>query len=211
MRAELENAYVPSCVDCQWNKSRTKKVPGPLHPLPVPESQGDSVAIDFIGPLPVDEGFNCIVTMTDRLGSDVRIMPTRLDISAEDFAHVFFNNWYCENGLPLEIISDRDKLFVSNFWKALTRISGIKLGMSTSFHPETDGSSERTNKTINQCICFHVERNQLGWVCALPRVRFAIMNTVNSSIGFSGFQLLYEILFSLHYLILLSASPSRTL
>lgn len=189
MRAELEGAYVPGCADCQRNKSRTTKAAGPLHPLPVPDARGDSVAIDFVGPLPEDGGLNCLLTMTDRLGSDVRLVPTRIDISAEEFAHLFFDNWYCENGLPLEIICDRDKLFVSNFWRALTKISGVKLGMSTSFHPETDGASERTNKTVNQAIRYHVERDQLGWVCALPRIRFAMMNTVNASLGFTGFQL----------------------
>ena len=65
----------------------------------------------------------------------------------------------------------------------------MKLGMSTAFHPETDGASERTNKTVNQCLRYHVTRNQKGWVRALPRVRFAIMNTVNKSTGFSPFQL----------------------
>lgn len=89
------------------NKSTTTKPAGPLHPLPIPDNRGNSVAIDFIGPLPEDGGFNCIVTMTDRLGgSDIRIRATRTDISAEDFAVIFFDEWYCENGLPLEIISD---------------------------------------------------------------------------------------------------------
>ena len=189
MRTELEEAYVPGCDACQRNKGSTRRPTGPLHPLPIPDERGDSVAIDFIGPLPEDEGFDCLITMTDRLGSDIQIVPTRMDISAEDFAQLFFDHWYCENGLPLEIISDRDKLFVSRFWKALTRISGIKLGMSTAFHPETDGSSERTNKTVNQCLRYHVSRNQKGWVRALSRVRFAIRNTVNKSTGFSPFQL----------------------
>lgn len=61
------------------------------------------MAIDFIGPLPEDEGFDCMVTMTDRTGSDVRVVPTRTDISAEDFAELFFDHWYCENGLPLDL------------------------------------------------------------------------------------------------------------
>ena len=189
MRAELEGAYIRGCNACQRNKGSTKKPTGPLHPLPVPEERGDSVAIDFIGPLPEDEGYDCIVTMTDRSGADIRIVPTRTDLSAEDFADVFFDHWYCENGLPLEIISDRDKLFISRFWKRLTQVAGVKLGMSTAFHPETDGASERTNKTVNQCLRYHVTRNQEGWVRALPRVRFAIMNTINASTKFSPFQL----------------------
>ena len=147
MRAELEDAYVPGCDACQRNKGSTKRPAGPLHPLPIPDEQGDSVAVDFIGPLPEDEGFDSIVTMTDRGGSDVRVVPTRTDISAEDFAELFFDHWYCNNGLPLEFISDRDKLWVSKVWKHLTKLAGIKLRMSTTFHPETDGSSERTNNT----------------------------------------------------------------
>jgi len=58
-----------------------------------------------------------------------------------------------------------------------------------AYHPETDGASERTNKTVNQALQFHVEHNQMGWVRALPRIRFNMMNTVNKSTGFSPFQL----------------------
>lgn len=189
MRRDLEQSYIPSCKDCQRNKGRTTRPHGPLHPLPVPEERGDSVAIDFIGPLPRDQGFDCIMTLTDRLGADVRIVPTHTNVTAEQMAVLFFDNWYCENGLPLEIISDRDKLFISKFWRALHKLSGVKLKMSSAFHPQTDGASERTNKTVNQCLRYHVRRNQRGWVAALPRVRFDIMNSVNASTGLSGFQL----------------------
>ena len=92
MREDLEKAYIPSCSKCQWNKSQTSAPAGPLHPLPIPEQQGDSVAIDFIGPLPEDSGFNAIVTMTDRLGgSDVWIEPTRTNVMAEEFTVIFFD------------------------------------------------------------------------------------------------------------------------
>jgi len=168
MRRDLEQSYIPSFVDCQRNKSRTTKVPGPLHPLPIPENRADSVALDFIGPLPLDEGFDCILSIMDRLHSDVRIIPTNINISAEDLALLFFDHWYCENGLPLHLVSDRDKLFVSKFWTTLHKLMGVKLKLSTSYHLETDGSSERTNKTINQSIRYHIRRNQKGWVRALP-------------------------------------------
>lgn len=189
MRKDLETAYVPSCSDCQRNKAKTSRPAGPLHPLPIPDQRGDSVAIDFIGPLPEDNGFNCILTMTDRLNADIQIVPTRTDITATDLAAIFFDRWYCENGLPLEIISDRDKLFMSKFWTALHKLTGVKLKMSSSYHPQTDGASERTNKTVNQALRYHVARNQKGWQRALPRVRFDLMNTVNKSTGFSPFQL----------------------
>ena len=190
MRRDLEQTYIPGCDACQRNKSPTTKPAGPLHPLPVPDKRFDSVAIDFVGPLPEDEGYNGIVTMTDRLGAaDVRIEPIRMDITAEEFARVFFDKWYCENGLPLEIISDRDRLFMSQFWSALHNLAGVKIKMSSAYHPETDGASERTNKTVNQLLRFYVDREQKDWVKRLPRVRFCIMNTVNASTGYSPFQL----------------------
>ncbi|PSR72503.1 hypothetical protein PHLCEN_2v11626 [Hermanssonia centrifuga] len=189
MRKELESIYVPACESCQRNKSGTKRPTGPLHPLPVPDGRCDSVAMDFVGPLPEDDSHNCILTITDRLGSDLRIIPCHIDISAKELATIFFREWYCENGLPLEIVSDRDKLFVSQFWKYLHRLTGVKLKMSTAFHPQTDGSSERSNRTIIQALRFHVERNQKGWARALPLVRFNHMNTVNASTGFTPFQL----------------------
>ena len=189
MCRDLEQGYVPSCPDCQRNKSSTNKPYGPLHPLPIPDQRGDSVAIDFIGPLPEDDGKNSIITFTNRLGSDIQLIPSWINISAEDLVYLFFVKWYCKNGLPSEIISDRDKLFVSRFWKALHKLTGIKLKLSTAYHPESDGTSECTNKTVNQALRFHIECNQLGWVRALPRIHFDLMNTVNKSTGFTPFQL----------------------
>ena len=127
--------------------------------------------------------------MTDRARADIRVIATRTEVSADDFAVLFFDHWYCENGLPDEIISDRDKLFISRFWKALHKLTGVKVKLSTSYHPQTDGASERSNKTVIQLLRYHVQRNQRGWVRALPRVRFALMNTVNASTGYSPFQL----------------------
>lgn len=189
MRKDLMEGYIPSCAECQCNKSNMKKRAGPLHPLPVPDTLGDAITIDFIGPLPEDEGFNMISTITDQSGADVHLIPCRSEMSGEEFTAVFFKHWYCENGLPKEIVSDRDKLFISKFWSHLHKLTGVKLKMSTSYHPQSDGTSEHTNKTINQCLCFHVERNQKGWVRALPQICFNIMNTANASTGFSPFQL----------------------
>ena len=140
-------------------------------------------------PLPVDNGFDTIITFTDRLGSDIQIIPTTSTLTTKELADTFFNIWYCENGLPLDIISDQDKLFMSHFWKRLHTLTSIKLKMSTAYHPETDGSSEWTSKTVVQCICFTVECNQLGWVKSLPKIRFDIENTIDCSTASTPFQL----------------------
>ena len=113
--------------------------------------------MDFIGPLLTDEGYDCILTITDRLGADIRIVPTKTTITAEDLTMIFFNTWYCENGLPNNIVCDRDKIFVSRFWKALMKLTGVKLKMLSAYHLETDGSSEQSNKTVNQLLCYHVK------------------------------------------------------
>jgi hypothetical protein len=127
--------------------------------------------------------------MTDRLHSDIRILPCKHNITASNFTTLFFDHWYCKNGLPLEIVSDHDKLFVSRFWKTLHALTGITLKMSSAYHPTTDGISEHSNKTINQCLHYHVQCNQQGWVRALPRILFQLMNTKNASTKYSPHQL----------------------
>ncbi|RDB23802.1 Transposon Ty3-I Gag-Pol polyprotein [Hypsizygus marmoreus] len=127
--------------------------------------------------------------MSCHTGADIQISPCHSTQTADDFALIFFHDWYCENGLPSHLITDRDKLFLSTFWKALIKLTGVNHKMSSSYHPQTDGLSERSNKTVIQCIHFHVKHNQMEWVHALPCIRFNIMNTVNASMGFSPFQL----------------------
>lgn len=134
-------------------------------------------------------GFNCILSITDHLGANIRIIPTQTDISTDNLATLFINHWYCENGLPLDIISDWDKLFMLRFWKTLTTLCGVKLKILMAYHLEINGSSKCTNKMINQCLHFHVDCQQKDWVQALPKIHFAIMNTVNTLTGFSNFQL----------------------
>lgn len=181
--------YVPSCEDCQQNKSPTRKPSGPLHPLPVSDGRCDSVAIDFIGPLLEDDGFDCIVTMTDRLNSDFRCVSCHVDISAEDLAELIFIHWYTKNGLPLDIVPDCDKLFILQFWRALMKLTRVKQKMLSMYHPETADMSKRTNKMVIQALHFHVQQNQRGWVKALPLVCFNYMNTVNTLTRFTPFQL----------------------
>jgi hypothetical protein len=127
--------------------------------------------------------------MTNRLNADIQIVATRTDITMADLAEIFFDRWYCENGLPLEIISDCDKLFMSKFWTVLHKLTGIKLKLSSAYHPQTDGTSKQTNKTVNQMLWYHVAWNQKGWAWALPCIRFDLMNMVNKLTGFSPFQL----------------------
>lgn len=88
----------------------------------------------------------------------------------------FIGHWYCDHSLPLSIVSNRDKLFVSEFWCSLHHLTTVRLQMPTAFHPQTNGACERTNKTVIQCHRFLVNRQQHGWVSALPHICFALVN-----------------------------------
>ena len=88
---------------------------GPLHPLLIPDECGDSVTLDFIGPLPIDHGYNCILMMTDHLGPYIHLTPTQMNVTAKDVTLLVFDNLYCKNRLPLDFISNRDKPFIPCF------------------------------------------------------------------------------------------------
>ena len=89
----------------------------------------------------------------------------------------------------MELIFNHDKMFLSQSWHALHKLTDTKLKLSTAYHPETDRVSKHTNKTVNQCIHYHVKCSQKSWVHALPIILFNIMNTINKSTGFCPFQL----------------------
>src|ERR1700733_12865170 len=127
---DLEHTYIPSCVDCLRNKSWTTKVVGPLHPLPILDPRAASIAMDFIGPLPLNNNLDCILSIMDCLGANIQIIPTKINITTEDLTLIFFDHWYCENGLPDDITCDHDNLFMSKLWKAFTRLD-VKLTFST--------------------------------------------------------------------------------
>lgn len=190
MRKDVET-YLATCDPCQRHKSSTRRPPGPLHPLPIPDSRFYSVGTDLIGPLPECDGYNGIITFTDRKGGLCRVVPCRMDQEASDFADIFHDEWYCHFGLPGELVSDRDHLFISKAWKSFTKRVGIDLKMSTSFHPETDGISERSNKTVIQALRYHVDRRQSNWVRGLRTLEFKINNTINASTGKTPFQVSY--------------------
>jgi len=92
-------------------------------------------------------------------------------------------------GLPKQIVSNWDKLFVGNFWRALHEQLGVQLQMSTAFYPETDGQSKRTNKTAIQVLRGMVIRQQSNWVSFLAAAEYSLNSAVNNSTDISPFEL----------------------
>ena len=144
--------YIKSCTSCARNKSPTQAPAGFLHPLPIPKDRFSEIALDFVGTLVPSKGFDTILVMTDRLTDYTKFEPTHSTATAADIADLVYRSWYRQFGLPKAMTSDRDKLFTSKFWKELHKRIRVHLRMSTSYHPETDGSSERSNKTMIESL-----------------------------------------------------------
>jgi hypothetical protein len=183
--------YVKSCDICIHNKSSNQPPAGFLHSMPVPMDRFADISMDFIGPLPLSGGFDTILVITDRLTNFIKIEATLQTATAEDIADLVYNSWCRQFGLPQRIVSDRDKLFNSQFWRELLRKMGIKALMSTAFHPETDGSTERANKTIITALRAYVDRRQRDWTDHLIHVEIAMNNSVNATTELSPTELIY--------------------
>ena len=187
--------YCQTCDTCQRNKSTTQKPAGLLHQPAIPLRPGTHYAMDFVGPLPKSKyngkTYDTIFTVVDRFNGWVFALPTIQEATAEDTATLFFDAVVSFKGLPISIISDRDTRFKSNFWTALMNKLHVSLDMSSAFHPQTDGSSERANKTIIQTLRNSASARQDNWAPHLAQITYAINTAVNESTGFSPFYLTY--------------------
>ena len=184
-------AFCETCQTCKISKLSNQKPYGLLNPLAVPSYPWESIGMDFVGPLPEsgnrDGLFDSITVVICLLTSMVHLIPSRTNYNTSQLAELMFENIYKLHGLPKNIISDRDVLFTSTFWGQLHRLIGIKLRMSSSYHPQSDGSTERANRTITQMLRQCVHPNQKDWVAKLPAIEFAINSARSESTSFAPF------------------------
>jgi len=185
------NAYCATCMTCKRSKPSNQKPYGLLNPLPVPGTPWEAIGMDFVGPLPESKNrdgvFNSITVVICLLTAMVHIVPSRIDYNARQVAELVFEHIYKLHGLPKHIISDHDVLFTSAFWTRLNRLIGTKLKMSSAYHPETDGSTERANRTITQMLRQCVDPKQTDWVSKLPAIEFALNSARSESTGYAPF------------------------
>jgi hypothetical protein len=179
--------YVSSCPTCQRIKSDRGKPPGLLQPLPVPEFPWQDVSLDFIVSLPLCQSFDAILTVTDRFSKMVHFIPCTTTLSSEEVANLFVREVFRLHGMPRSIVSDRDPKFVGEFWQAFFKSLHVKLRMSTAYHPQSDGATERANQSVQQMLRGYVGARQDTWVEFLPLVEFAYNSTVHTSTCASPF------------------------
>ncbi|KAJ9529794.1 hypothetical protein QJQ45_022194 [Haematococcus lacustris] len=182
--------YIRTCTHCQRNKSSTTKPFGLLQPLPVPQHRWEQVSMDLITQLPVTSaGHDAIVVFVDKLTKMIHTVPTTTTVSAPELAQLFFDSVFKYHGLPKVIISDRDPRFTSNFWQQLFAKTGTHLNISTANHPQTDGQTERANRTIEDMLRNYVSLHHTDWDNHLTAVEFAYNASVQASTGYSPFML----------------------
>ena len=140
--------YVSKCLVCQQVKAERQKPYGLLQPLHIPEWKWEHITMDFIFKLlPTTQRHDGIWVVVDRLTKSAHFLPIREKFSTQKLAELFMSHIVSLHGVPVSIIYDRDPRFTSRFWKRLMKELGVKLNLSTAFHPQNDGQSERTIQT----------------------------------------------------------------
>ncbi|GKV19476.1 hypothetical protein SLEP1_g29735 [Rubroshorea leprosula] len=172
MRDDVE-AYVRTCLVCQQDKIKQRQPGGLLEPLPAPEHPWECITMDFISSLPQSEGCGSILVVVDRFSKYGTFIPAPRDCKAEEAARLFFKHVVKYWGLPCIIISDWDPRFTGKFWRELFKFMGSDLHFSTSFHPQTDGQTERVNALLELYLRHFVSANQHDWAKLLDVAQFS--------------------------------------
>ena len=179
--------YVNSCFLCQQAKIPRHLRHGELASLHVPTTPWKGLTCDLITDLPVSCGMDSILVFVDRMTKMSHFIPCSKTLNAPEFAKLFVSHIVRLHGLPNTIISDRGSIFTSHFWSTLSSILGIDACKSTSFHPQTDGQTERMNQTLEAYLRIFCNYDQDDWFDLLPLAEFAYNNATQESMKMSPF------------------------
>ena len=173
-------------------KNRTKEPAGKLNLSEVPQKMWTHLTVDFITKLPVVVGKDAILVVCDRLSKMTHFVATTEGTSAEGLARLFRDNVWKLHRLPESVVLDRGPQFAAELMKELNWMLGIKVKLSTAFHPQTDGQTERMNQELEQYLWLFIEHRQKDWPEWLAAAEFAINNKVHSATKVLPFMANYE-------------------
>nr|GEW18192.1 reverse transcriptase domain-containing protein [Tanacetum cinerariifolium] len=175
---------------CAKVKAKHQKPPGLLVQPKIPEWKWDNITMDFVTKLPKSsQGYDTIWVIVDRLTKSAIFTPIRETDPMDKLARIYLKEVVTRHGIPVSIISDRDPSFASNFLRSLQNALGTRLDMSTAYHPETDGQSERTIQTLEDMLRACAIDFGKGWVNHFPLVEFSYNNSYHATIKAAPFEL----------------------
>ena len=191
MKREIAE-WVSKCYVCQKVKAEHQRPSGLLQPLEIPEWKWEHIAMDFIVGLPrTKSNHDAIWVIVDRLTKSAHFLPINERFSMDKLVHMYLKEIVVRHGVPVSIVSDRDPRFNSRFWRQFQERLGTQLKMSTAYHPQTDGQSERTIQTIEDMLRVCALDFKGNWDEHLPLVEFSYNNSYHASIGMPPYEALY--------------------
>ncbi|GJV70398.1 reverse transcriptase domain-containing protein [Tanacetum coccineum] len=150
------------------------------------------ITMYFVSGLPrTPSGYDTIWVIVDRLTKSAYFLPMKKTDSMEKLMKLYLKEVVCRHGVPISIISDRDSHFTSRFWRSLQKALGINLDMSTVYHPQTDGQSERTIQMLEDMLRAYVIDFGSSWDRHLPLVELSYNNSYHANIKATPFEALY--------------------
>uniref|UniRef100_A0A3B3E207 Gypsy retrotransposon integrase-like protein 1 n=1 Tax=Oryzias melastigma TaxID=30732 RepID=A0A3B3E207_ORYME len=179
--------FVQACSVCARGKASYHAPAGLLQPLPVPHRPWSHIAVDVVTGLPPSEGNTTILTIVDRFSKSVHFVPLPRLPSAFETANHLVQHVFRFYGLPQDIVSDRGPQFISRVWKAFCRAIGATTSLSSGYHPQTNGQTERANQDLEAVLRCVTANHPASWSTHLPWVEYSHNSLVSSATGVSPF------------------------
>nr|GEV75587.1 putative reverse transcriptase domain-containing protein [Tanacetum cinerariifolium] len=184
--------YVSKCLTCLKVKAKRQRPFGLLQQPEIPKWKKERITMDFITKLPrTSSGHDTIWVIVDRLTKSTYFLPIREAYKMDRLARLYLNKIMARRGVPISIISDRDSCFTSRFWQSMQEALGTRLDMNTTYHPQTDGQSERTIQSLKDMLRACIFDFEGSWDVYLPLVEFSYNKRYHSSVRFAPFKALY--------------------
>ncbi|KAJ1201269.1 hypothetical protein NDU88_005082 [Pleurodeles waltl] len=173
--------YVQACPICAQVKIPRTRPAGLLQPLPVPPAPWHTISTDFMCSLPPSAGNRVIMVTIDSFTKMAHFTALKKLPTSQELSQIFIHHIFRLHGLPQSIVSDRGPQYISRFWKRFCRTLNINIALSSGFHPQTNGQTERLNQGLEQYLRCFCNSTQSNWNTYLPIAEFSYNNTVNSA------------------------------
>ncbi|KAK5913399.1 hypothetical protein CgunFtcFv8_007934 [Champsocephalus gunnari] len=183
--------YVAACTICARNKTSSRPQMGLLRPLPIPSRPWSDISVDFVTGLPESKGNTTVLTVVDRFSKMTHFIALPKLPSAKETAEVLLHNVCRLHGFPRDIVSDRGPQFVSRFWREFCSLIGASVSLSSGYHPQSNGQTERLNQELETCLRCLVSQNPASWSKHLTWVEYAHNSLPTSATGLTPFQCVY--------------------